>query len=92
MRGRTYVDIQLHVLPLAETSKLVTIGKRNGFKTNDTATGGKQTRFWSWKTINHSITPLYELLKDLSAEAVTDFNNVRLEKKKKHFMRGLEPL
>lgn len=29
------------------------------------------------------ITPLYELLKDLSSQAVTDFNNVWLDKKNK---------
>lgn len=29
------------------------------------------------------ITPFYELLKDLSSQAVTDFNNVWLDKKNK---------
>lgn len=80
--AETHVDVQLHVLPLAEPGELVTVGGRETDVV--TGVGGSSQRS---RGERHA-SPLYELLEDLPSQAVADLHDVRLQRSRQSAMRG----
>lgn len=66
------MDVELHILPLAETSKFVTRGKRCGFS-NTFANSVLPPS-------DSPVSPLDELLEDFPSQAVTDLHYVWLQR------------
>ncbi len=83
----TYMDVELHVLPLAETSKFVTEGKnktKQKVKGEFTVCGKQMEKLFHpvpppTSTPICPVSPLNELLEDLPSQAVTDLHYVWLQ-------------
>lgn len=71
------MDVELHILPLAKPSKFVTKGKK---LINKTWIYCGETPPSSPLTSTSSVSPLNELLEDLSSQAVADLHDVWLQK------------
>lgn len=76
------MDVELHVLPLAETSKFVTEEEKKTQKVN---LQYEENR-WKYSTSSSSVSPLDELLEDLPSQAVADLHYVWLQGDRHRFL------